>query len=352
MIRNFIKFPMPDAKIEIRVLLRFFWKKGLTATAATREICEVEGKDVVNERTARRWFERFNHGDTSLVDKHRSGRPSVVDDEALRAAVEVDPLCSTRKLSATLGPSKDTINRHLHQLGLVLKSPREEPHELTDAQAQRRVEICQQLLRNPLDDRFWKRIVTGDEKWIFLRNTDRKKQWVPRGEQAQPILRQDRFGQKVMISVWWNIDGILHFEFVPDGHAVDAHLYSEQLHRVYEVLRTRYPALVNRKRVLLQHDNAPAHRARLTQAAIREMDGFTVLPHPAYSPDCAPSDYGLFRSMQHFLRGKQFETIKEVEIMCREFFDSKPKEWYRRQIKLLAERWEKVLENNGLYFVE
>jgi len=41
------------------------------------------------------------------------------------------------KLSDTLAPSKDTMNRHLHQLGLVLKNPKQEPHELTDAQFQK-----------------------------------------------------------------------------------------------------------------------------------------------------------------------------------------------------------------------
>ena len=51
-----MNFQMSDEKTEIRVLLRFFWKKGLTSAADSREICEIEGKDVVSERTARRWF--------------------------------------------------------------------------------------------------------------------------------------------------------------------------------------------------------------------------------------------------------------------------------------------------------
>ena len=74
-----------------------------------------------------------------------------------------------------------------------------------------------------------------------------------------------------MISIWWNIDEMLHFKFVVDGHAVDVHLYSEKLHQVYEVLRTRNPALVNRKRVLLQDHNSKVQRAHLTLAEIREM---------------------------------------------------------------------------------
>ena len=44
----------------------------------------------------------------------------------------------------------------------------------------------------------------------------------------------------------------MYWELLTDGHAVDGKFYSEQMNRVYEVLRTRYPELINRKRVLLQ----------------------------------------------------------------------------------------------------
>ena len=73
----------------------------------------------------------------NLVQKDES----VVNDEPLSTVVEVDPLSSTRKLSATLGLTKDTMNRHLNQLGLVLKCPRQTPHELIDVQPQKRVKI-------------------------------------------------------------------------------------------------------------------------------------------------------------------------------------------------------------------
>ena len=123
------------------------------------------------------------------------------------------------------------------------KKPRQDPHELTEAQGKRRVEVSRQLLENPLDDRFWKRIVTSDEKWVYLVNHNRQKRWVP---------RQDRFGNKVMICVWWNYEGVLHFELVSDGHAVDAELYCQQLDRVYDKLKQKYPTLVRRNRALFQ----------------------------------------------------------------------------------------------------
>lgn len=343
---------MCDSKTATRAVLRFLWKKGLSAKAASEEICAVEGPDTINRSTASRWFKRFSSGDLSLEEQPRSGRPKLDVGTAVAAAVMAEPQTSTRVIAHRLGVSKNTVHRRLLEQDFSNKRPRQSPHELTQLQAENRVKLCQELLKNPRDDRFWKRIVTGDEKWVFLRNPDNRKQWAKRGQDTQAQAKQDRFGKKVMLCVWWNIHGILHFELVPEGRAVTGDLYAEQLERVHAVLVQKYPALTNRKRVLLQHDNAPAHRSRKVQAKLAELDCMEVLPHPAYSPDVAPSDYGLFRSMTHFLCGKQFNDYDEVKHACQQFFDSKPASWYHHQIELLAQRWLAVLNHNGLYFAE
>ena len=144
-----------------------------------------------------------------------------------------------------------------------------------------------------------------------------------------------------MLCIWWNFEGILHFEFVPNGHFIDAELYCQQLERVYVKLKEKYPAVISEKCALLQQDNAKTHAAKKTKEKFEQMDGVEILPHPPFSPDLAPSDYGLFRSMQHFLRDYWFESFDEVEEACREFFYSKPTEWYFNQIWQLAERWQK-----------
>ena len=66
----------------------------------------------------------------------------------------------------------------------------------------------------------------------------------------------------------------------------------------------KYPAIVNRKRVILQQDNARQYTLKMTMDKIKELDGIEFLAHPPYSPDMAHSDYYLFRSMAHFLRGR------------------------------------------------
>lgn len=343
---------MVEEKLVIRVLLRHYWKKGLTAAAATREICSVEGKDSVKENTAQWWFRRFNQGDTGLEDQERSGRPSVVNQDEFLALVEQQPCSSTRRLSEELGYSQSTVVRHLHNMGFVNKNSLRVPHELTNVQAQRRVDLCRELLNNPTDSRFWKRIVTGDEKWVFFRNSNGGKQWLQSGQPSQQIVTQNQFEKKVMLCVWWNYEGPVHWELVPNGRAIDGNLYAEQIQLDHDALSIRYTGLLNRGRAILQHDNAPAHTSRTVKRKIQELHGIEVLPHPAYSPDLAPSDYHLFRSLSHFLQRRRFKSEEEVKNGTTEFFASKTPQWYRRGIEHLAERWLKVIENDGLYFEE
>ena len=47
-----------------------------------------------------------------------------------------------------------------------------------------------------------------------------------------------------------------------------------------------------------------------------------------YSPDLAPSDNHLSRSMAQCILGRNFSNIEEVEIDVQEFFASKSKEWF------------------------
>ena len=189
----------------------------------------------------------------------------------------------------------------LKTLGKSCRSCRSLPPELTPQQAQRSVDICRQLIGNPTDDRFIRRIVTCDEKWIYYRNPDASNQWLGPRQPVKVIVNKNRFVPKVMLCVWWNFESVIHWKFFPNGHEVDVDLYSQQLERVNEILRRRYPALVNRNRVLLQQDNSRPQTARTTLTKIQELGGIQ-LSHP----DLASSDHYPFSIHGPFLAWKKF----------------------------------------------
>ena len=117
--------------------------------------------------------------------------------------------------------------------------------------------------------------------------------------------------------VWWNFEGVIHWEFVTNVNKV---LYSQQLEGVHEILRRRYQELVNRNSVLLKKVNVRSQTARITLTKNQELGGIELISHSANSPDLAPTNYHLFRSMAHFLRGRNFESIEDVEVSLTEFF--------------------------------
>ena len=66
------------------------------------------------------------------------------------------------------------------------------------------------------------------------------------------MVKRDRFSQKAALFwVWWNSEGVKHFELVPNCRATGTDLYCGQLDEIYAALTEKYPALVNRKLVLL-----------------------------------------------------------------------------------------------------
>ncbi|KAG5322394.1 MOS1T transposase, partial [Pseudoatta argentina] len=75
-----------------------------------------------------------------------------------------------------------------------------------------------------------------------------------------------------------------------------------------------------------------------------------VLPHPPYSPDIAPSDFHLFRSMAHGLADRRFHSYEEAQKWIDSRIASKDMSFFRRGIHVLPERWEKVVESDGKYF--
>lgn len=115
----------------IRHCMFFHFRAGKSATATTRIICEVYG-EVLKVNKCQRWFRKFTEGNFDLNNAPRSGRPVEFDNDALKSMVESDPRLSIEELSASLGSTWSTVQRHLNSLGKVYRQGIWIPHMLSD----------------------------------------------------------------------------------------------------------------------------------------------------------------------------------------------------------------------------
>jgi histone-lysine N-methyltransferase SETMAR len=99
---------------------------------------------------------------------------------------------------------------------------------------------------------------------------------------------------------------------------------------------------------LIQHDNARRHTSLRTQEAITKF-GWTMPPHPSYSPDLAPSDFHLFGPLKDALRGARFEDDESMIPAVRTRLREEERSWYREGMHALPSRWHKVVDLDGDY---
>ena len=152
-----------------------------------------------------------------------------------------------------------------------------------------------------------------------------------------------------MLSVWWDIKGILHYEFLEPNETIDSIVYSQQLITMNDKLSKIRPALFNQKKIFLLHDNAKPHVSKNVSKTIKDL-GFEILPHPPYSPDLAPSDYYLFKHLQNSLRDKVYFEEDDIKKHVDDFFASKTPAFFEKGIKKLPNRWKQCIDSLGNYF--
>jgi histone-lysine N-methyltransferase SETMAR len=154
-----------------------------------------------------------------------------------------------------------------------------------------------ELLTSHCNYEWLRNLITGDEKWVMYANHMRKRQWLGVGQSGMATPKSDLHPKMLMLSVWWGVRGVIHWELLPTGSTVTADVYCEQLDRVAAQLQGK------QDKVYFLHDSARPHIAKSTRQKLLEL-GWIVLPHPPYSPDLALTDYHLFRSLADYLHEK------------------------------------------------
>ena len=333
---------------KLRVLIWAEWKRKSKTSLAVQNINTVFTHNPTNQRTVQYWYKRFNEGDESCEDESRSGRPVEIDEEQITTLITEQPSISALELAEICDFSPSGIRNALHRAGFSNKLDKWVPHTLSDKNRADRVRICRLLLQKNTAMSFLDRVVTCDEKWVYHDNSARSRSWVKPGQSPGTVARRGLTKKKVLLCVWWDCKGIIFYNFLKSGETINADVYCELLTELEAALKEKRPALVGRRRVVFQQDNARPHTAKKTKEKLEELS-WEVLPHPPYSPDLAPSDFYLFRSLQNHLRGAQFGSDEEVKNEVIAFLDSRTPEYCKKGIEKLVSRWSDVVSIKGDY---
>ena len=145
---------------------------------------------------------------------------------------------------------------------------------------------------------------------------------------------------KVMCTVFWDRKGVILLDFVEPGQTINSDHYIATLTK----LKARISGVRPEKKIsfLVQHDNARLRTSLKTMKHIVSL-GWTVIPHPPYSPDLAPSDFHLFGPIKDELHGQHFPSYDAIVRAMKQCTTSAGTDFYECGMQALVHDWRKCI---------
>ena len=97
----------------------------------------------------------------------------------------------------------------------------------------------------------------------------------------------------------------------------------------------------------LHHDNARPHQTNDVKAYLQE-EGMTLMRHPPYSPDLAPSDFWLFGYLKRQLTS--YPDSNSLQQAVTKELRAIPKDEFKKTFQKWIERMKLCVTNQGEYF--
>ncbi|UYV82426.1 hypothetical protein LAZ67_21002058 [Cordylochernes scorpioides] len=174
--------------------------------------------------------------------------------------------------------------------------------------------------------------ITCDETWVYHYDPSSKRQSMQWNHKMSPVKKNPRLflsKDKIIITVFWDQDGLIFMDMLEKNTSINKERNCKSL------LKLKRPG-IKEFQIKFHQDNARPHTAQKTLAQISRY-GWTLMSHPAYSPELAPS-----------LRGRTFENDEMLLHEVRGWFRKKEVEFYQRAFVSWKERWTKCVQREAM----
>ncbi|VDO89848.1 unnamed protein product [Heligmosomoides polygyrus] len=88
------------------------------------------------------------------------------------------------------------------------------------ARAVHRISTCQSLLLRTPRKEFLEDLVTGNESWIHCDSNAHCAVRLPRGGEPPTQAKSNMHLKKVPLCRFWDLEGMLFYEYLPQGHSI------------------------------------------------------------------------------------------------------------------------------------
>ena len=172
-----------------------------------------------------------------VQDDQRSGRPSTsrTDEnvEQVRQKVLSDCRLTVTMIAHELGMNSERVWRIITEdLGMKKICAKMVPRLLNEGQKDQSVQVCQDILEQlKTEPNMLKRVVTGNESWIFEHDPLTKRpslEWKSTLSPRPTKARVFKSKTKVKLIAFFDVQ-IVHAEFLPKGQTINQHAYKNIL---------------------------------------------------------------------------------------------------------------------------
>lgn len=183
-----------------------------------------------------------------------SGHPLEIDNDELKAIIEVNPLKTTREVAMN--------STSIIQLSFAIWSKLERWKAWQVGATRTEQKSKESTFWSVLFIAFVQQQVHCHmrwKKWIFHDNWRCSAQWLQHDEPPWKFPKPKCHQKKVMVTVWWSAAGLIHHSFLNLDKTITLEKYCQHINEMHQKLQCICLALAYRKGPILLYDNARQH---------------------------------------------------------------------------------------------